>query len=94
MATTRMIPPPVAVTVRVNGRSYTGAPGTAQDVLDVDADLLEANGWTCFAADGSGTTAQRPATGLFRGMKYADTTLGYGIVYDGAGWRNMAGAAV
>ena len=78
----------------VNGRVYTGVAGTPQDVPDFDAAELEANGWTAFCADGVGTTANRPTTGLFRGMQYADTTLGYPVVYDGAAWRNMAGASV
>jgi hypothetical protein len=44
---------------------------------------------------GTGTTANRPTTGLFIGAQYGDTTLGYIVVYDGASWRDpIAGTAV
>jgi hypothetical protein len=96
MSTIRMLCPPSGNTIhKVNGRTYTGVLGTPQDVLEVDADQLQANGWTPFAGGGySGTTAQRPTSGLTKGVEYADTTLGYSVVYDGASWRNMAGASV
>src|SRR4051812_48044368 len=49
---------PVAQTIVVSGRSYTGTPGMPQNVLDADADVLGANGWTIVAP--AGTTAERP----------------------------------
>ena len=87
-----MLCPNPAVATRVNGRTYTGVLGTPQDVPDFDAKSLEANGWVVFDAGGVGTTAQRPTTGLVKGLTYSDTTLGYSIVWDGTNWRNMAGA--
>ena len=97
MATIRMISPAVGAQTRVNGRLYTGVAGTSQDVPDFDADQLEANGWTKAAAGGVGATSARP-TGLKqkdKGLMFHDSTLGYNIVWDGAGWRNpTSGAAV
>jgi hypothetical protein len=103
--TTRMMPPTdVRYQTRVvNGRSYTGTPGTALNILDWDADMLEANGWTRVAW--TGQTSERPVnivgpgvmarTILYPGLKFFDETLGYLIEYDGATWRNPAtGAAV
>lgn len=42
----------------------------------------------------SGTTAQRPTTGLQVGLQYFDTTLGMPIWYDGGGWVDSSGGAV
>lgn len=47
----------------------------------------------------SGTTAQRPTTGLWIGRQYYDTTLGYPVWVESitagvAVWHNGAGAAV
>jgi hypothetical protein len=57
--------PPVAATLQTrvfNGRSYSAAPGSVIDVLDADAQELEANGWVPVAP--SGPTSARP-TGTF-----------------------------
>lgn len=39
----------------------------------------------------SGTTAQRPTSGLWAGMPYFDTTLGTPIWYSGSGWVDATG---
>jgi hypothetical protein len=57
--------PPVALpeqTVTVNGRTYTGSPGSVQDIPDIDAEILGANGWTKVCL--SGATAARPSTNV------------------------------
>jgi len=82
-----------------NGRSYSIATGM-QDVPDMDAQVLSANGWAVLGM--VGTTANRPkatdddmAMAFGVGMRYIDTTLAAMIVWDGANWRNVAtGAAV
>jgi hypothetical protein len=82
----------------VNGRSYTLAAGAEMDIIDVDAAILSANGWTWVAQ--SGTTAQRPTGTLGQynaneGSTFFDTSLGYVIKYAGGAWRNPStGAAV
>lgn len=49
----------------------------------------------CNAMTMSGTTAHRPATLLWTGRPYFDTTLGFEIWYKAAGvWVNAAGAPV
>jgi hypothetical protein len=93
----RMLPSPLLLkqSLVVNGRTYTGAPGTTIDVPDFDAGPLAANGWTKVAL--SGPTTARPTT-LTTGGQYTagvssqffDTTLGKLIVFDGAGWRDPA----
>jgi hypothetical protein len=96
--------PPNAVgqqVVTANGRTYSGAPGTYQDVPDFDAAVLMANGWTKAAL--SGPTSARPTTNAnvsapytaAAGLDFLDTTLGKVICFDGAAWRDPAtGAAV
>jgi hypothetical protein len=42
----------------------------------------------------TGTTAQRPVTGLVPGLQYYDTTLGIPIWYNGAVWKNASGTTV
>jgi hypothetical protein len=90
----RMLAPagPATTTTRVNGRAYTGTPGTPIDVPDFDAFALEANGWLTTALHGVGTTAARPLN-PFKGMVYLDTTLAVPIKYDGANWRNQSSGA-
>src|SRR4051794_17239670 len=85
--------PPIAETRVVNGRTYIGAPGTPQNVIDTDADMLGANGWAIIAP--AGTTAQRPISvivtppyGVGPGVQFYDSTLGAIIVHDGLVWRN------
>jgi len=46
----------------------------------------------CFAATQSGTSAQRPDSGLWVGRPYWDTTLGYPIWWDGAQWVDATGS--
>ena len=43
----RMLPPTQTgyQTRTVNGRTYSGSPGSAFDIPDFDADVLSANGW-------------------------------------------------
>lgn len=97
--TFRVLPSTAAkTTTTINGRAFTAALGTAQDVLEADARELGANGYMVVGGSesvGTGTTANRPTTGLFIGAMYGDTTLGYIVVYDGASWRDpIAGTAV
>ncbi|MGO9006611.1 MAG: hypothetical protein ACLQIQ_07500 [Beijerinckiaceae bacterium] len=89
----RMLPP-VAVNQQartVNGRTYSGTPGTVQDIPDFDANALAANGWINVAF--SGPTSARPTATVApyaatAGLPFYDTTLGKVIVYDGATWRD------
>jgi hypothetical protein len=100
MANVRMLPPiqAGAQARSVNGRSYAGAPGSAQDVPEQDAGHLEANGWIRVAY--SGPTIARPTSmlgvnAIQRGGWFFDTTLNAMIVHDGATWRSpINGAAV
>lgn len=94
-----MLPSSGAKIKVANGRTNALAMGTSIDVPDHDASILSANGWFDVAGPtsvGSGTTAQRPTTGLTAGLShYADTTLAYLIVWDGLLWRNpITGASV
>jgi hypothetical protein len=92
---TRRLLPPVAIgqqTLTVNGRSYTGQPGSTADIVDFDADMLAANGW--LDCGFSGPTSARPTTPV-AGQRYVDTQVGAVIVFDGALWRNiLTGSAV
>jgi hypothetical protein len=42
----------------------------------------------------SGTTAQRPVSGLHPGKFYFDTTLGKPVFFKGPGWVDATGASV
>lgn len=42
----------------------------------------------------SGTTADRPTSGLYTGRPYFDTTLGKPIWYEGPDWVDATGAVV
>ena len=101
MATFRMLPS-INVsqqTITANGRSYSGAPGTAQDVSDMDAGILAANGWIKVAL--SGPTTARPSANptvtppytAARGLHFYDTTLSAVVIFDGATWRTPAGVS-
>ena len=46
------------------------------------------------AVPDSGTTANRPITGLQVGQFYFDTTLGIPIWYNGTVWKNASGTTV
>ena len=106
MATHRMFPPGKKATASsawsttvIGGRTYSAALGSyVSIVVDDDASELEANGWIRAAIHGAGTTAQRPTAtnpNLTSPAWYFDTTLGYGIIWDGAAWRNPStGASV
>jgi hypothetical protein len=91
MPTYRMLPPAVVAgqpatgqsNIVVNGRSYSGVPGSVLDVPDMDGAVLAASGWIKVAA--SGTTAQRPTStsAPFRAApeaRYYDTSIGKLIV--------------
>ena len=90
----RMLPPVAAnqQTRTINGRTYSGTPGTVQDIPDFDANVLQANGWIRVA--NSGPTSARPVanppfpTAPNPGDKFFDTTLGILIAFDGATWRD------
>lgn len=92
----RVMPPGAGpTTIQVNGRTYTVANGSTQDVPYCDAIEMTASGWVTPAFDGGvGATALRPAA-PYRGMLFQDTTVGAVIQWDGATWRNpMTGASV
>jgi hypothetical protein len=79
-------------TTKVNGRAYSTTAGTPINAPDYDADRLEAAGWIRAAT--TGATAARP-TNPTKGQKFADSTLGITIMWDGKVWRNaVTGAAV
>lgn len=86
--------PPVSVSGQtrvVNGRSYSATPGSVIDVLDADAEQLEANGWIPVAP--SGPTSARPVGTLgpysaASGQVFYDTTINKFIVSDGQNWRD------
>lgn len=91
----RMLPPTQVgyQTRTINGRTYTGAPGIAIDIPDMDASMLSANGWIDIGP--SGTTQQRPIGTLGQytasaGFQFFDTTLGKIIISDGNAWRDPA----
>jgi len=83
MPTFRMLPAVLAShqTRTVNGRAYTGAPGSAQDILDFDAEVLTANHWTKIALSGPTTARPSPNTGATppylakEGTQFLDLTL-------------------
>jgi hypothetical protein len=94
----RMLPPPEVInqTIFANGRTYTGQPGSVIDVIDCDAAILSANGWTRVAL--SGPTSARPSTSQATGslyhaartLQFYDTSLGKLVIFDGADWRDPA----
>jgi hypothetical protein len=98
----RMLPA-VAVaqqSLMINGRRISGTPGSAVDIVDIDARLLSSNGWVACAP--SGATSQRPTLSpssapyvLGLGFEYFDVTLSKIIFWDGQNWRDPAtGSAV
>jgi hypothetical protein len=98
----RMLPP-VAVAPQkksINGRSYSGAPGSAVDIPDFDADILAAEGWIRVAPSGPTSARPTPLTSSAPyiagpGSRFYDTTLGALIVFDGVTWRSpVNGSAV
>jgi hypothetical protein len=94
MPNVRVIPPNSnPITTTVNGRTYSTTAGTPLDVPDFDALALKANGWHISAMNGVGATTVRPANPT-KGMRFADTTLGVEIAFDGKNWRNPITGAV
>ena len=64
-------------------------------VLEIYFDQL--NGWNLQvynAFTAAGTTAQRPAAGLYTGQYYFDTDLGIPIWYNGSDWVDATGTVV
>lgn len=94
MPNIRVLPPNAnPITTTVNGRPYSTTAGTPLDVPDMDAMVLQANGWHISAPGGVGTTTTRPANPT-KNMRFADTTLGVEITFDGKAWRNSITGAV
>ena len=94
MPIVRVLPPNSSfITTTVNGRTYSTSGGAPLDVPDFDADVLKANGWHVSALGGVGVTTTRPANPN-TGMRFADTTLGVEITFDGKNWRNAITGAV
>ena len=94
MVLIRMLPPDNnPITTVVNGRSYSTTASAPVDVPDMDALVLRANGWHLSALGGVGTTSIRP-TNPTKNMRFADTTLGVEITYDGKNWRNAITGAI
>jgi hypothetical protein len=90
MATITFMPPGTGHSnpCKISGRTYAASLGSVIQVPDFDAAAMDSNGWIRCAAHGSGTTAQRPMTGLFPGMTYLDTTVGGNVIWDGVVWRS------
>jgi hypothetical protein len=84
-----LIPPAGGPVLNFNGRSYDPAKG-AQSVVDFDAAVLEANGWSIQAE--TGVTASRPAHPVV-GQKFYDSTVSHTVVWDGKAWRDEAGTS-
>ena len=90
--------PPYGVgyqTIVANGRTYTGVPGTSQDVADIDAAILAANGWTKVVL--VGPTSSRPNASMNAFLPnridhFYDTTIAKTIQWDGQTWRDIATA--
>ena len=94
MPNTRVLPPDSnPITTTVNGRSYSTTAGTPIDVPDCDALALRANGWHVSALGGVGTSTTRPLNPT-KGTRFADTTLGVEITFDGKNWRNAITGAI
>jgi len=95
----RLFPPtnPALQTRVVNGRTYTGTPGTPVTVPDFDGAQLQTNSWAFISI--SGPTSARPTTapGLYSatpGLEFYDETLGALVKWDGQNWRNPVTGAV
>lgn len=95
----RLVPPGGSdpATITVNGRYYSCPAGSGITVPDQDAFVMLANGWALAAgplAAGADTSANRPANPV-AAQGFYDTTLGKGIVWNGANWIDPdTGAAV
>ena len=94
MPNVRVLPPDATpITTVVNSRAYTTTGGTPLDVPDFDALILKANSWHISEAAGVGASSARPLSPN-RGQRFADTTLGISISWDGRAWRNTITGAV
>jgi hypothetical protein len=83
MTTIRLLPP---ADLPPNGHKVF-------DTEDVKAAILARNGWHAIGL--VGTTAERPADGLPKGVPcYIDTTLKKPIFHDGNTWRDCLGNIV
>ncbi len=92
----RLLGPPVAMTINVNGRSYAGAPGNVYDVPEgQDSESLGASGFVQIAL--SGPTSARPTPSMpggtvhaaRAGVHFLDTSIAKLIVFDGATWGGI-----
>lgn len=100
--TTRVSPPAKGLgpnPCTVNGRTYSVAVGSTQDVPDQDASVLSANGWHSHSQVVA--TVARPMTAVGanpvwpKGTPLIDSTLNAVIFFDGSQWRNwLTGALV
>lgn len=88
----RMMPPSLAVeqNLTINGRNYSQTPGGILDVPDFDMPFLRGNNWIVLGLVGA--TAARPAVPT-AGLVFVDTTVGAPLWWDGAAWRDYAGAS-
>jgi hypothetical protein len=94
MPNIRVLPPDSnPVTTIVNGRAYSTTGGNPLDVPDFDALVLKANGWHISAVGGVGATTVRPANPT-KNTRFADTSLGVEITFDGRNWRNSITGAI
>ncbi len=88
----RMFPPNAVreQTRTVNGRTYSGTPGSVLSVPEQDGQILQANGWTSIAPSGPASPAGRQDRHLRRPPRaqFFDETLGKLIVFDGQTWRD------
>jgi hypothetical protein len=96
----RMLPP-VSVPAQtriINGRTYSSTLGSVVDVLDADAQELQANGWVWVAASGPTSASPTGTLGLYNtlpGATYFDVTINKLIISDGQTLRDPAtGGAV
>ena len=81
-------------TININGRVYSAQVGGAPIIApDFDAFVLLSNGWLSSAANGAGTTTQRPSTPT-KGYEFFDTVVGAAIIWNGKNWINHASGAI
>jgi hypothetical protein len=86
--------------ITVADRVYTCAIGSSPILVpDFDAFVLCSNGWLRVAADGAGTTVQRPArspagTPVRVGFEYYDSDVGAAVIWNGKNWINHSSSAI
>jgi hypothetical protein len=91
----RLLPPTAAAyqTIAVKGRTYSSTPGNVVDVLDADAQVLQANGWIPVTPSGPSSARSTGTLGLYQaapGTLFFDTTINKLIISDGVSWRDPA----